>query len=33
MEISELGAFLWKMHMITPLKDKLVTLLIAAIDE
>ena len=32
MEINELGAYLWKMHMIIPLKDQLVTLLLNEIN-
>lgn len=33
MEINELGAHLWKMEMIMPLKDNLVELLLQAINE
>lgn len=33
MEINELGAHLWKMEMIMPLKDNLVRLLLQAINE
>ena len=33
MEISELGAYLWKVNMIIPLQDQLVSYLLAAINE
>jgi len=33
MEISELGAYLWKVNMILPLQNDLVSLLLSAIDE
>ena len=33
MEISELGTYLWKERMIVPLKDELISLLLASINE
>lgn len=33
MEINELGAYLWKVQVILPLKDNIVKLLLQAIDE